>query len=91
MSRRTTARQFADAMRLAAERSHERRGTGRYRATVLAVNPLRLDLHGSDLQIDSGVTLERRVAADGFEIGDVLILLEVDDGEFVAIGVEATG
>lgn len=79
-------------MRQAAERSHERRGTGRYRGTVLSTSPLRIDLHGSDLDLDaSDVTIGKSVTASGFAAGDVLILVEVEQAEYVAVDVEEEG
>lgn len=86
---RPAARKIADAMRTAASREHERRGTGRYRGTVLSVSPLRIDLQGTDLELDAGdVTLGRSVSTAGIEVDDVLALIEVDENEYIAVDVE---
>lgn len=85
------ARRIAGAMRSAAEREHERRGPGRHRGSVVQVSPLRVDLHGSDLDPLDGddVTLGKSVTAAGpLAEGDVLVLIEVEDGEYVAVDVE---
>jgi hypothetical protein len=88
---RAAARKIADAMRHAAVREHERRGTGRYRGTVLDTSPLRVDLHGTDLELDAGdVTLGKSVVAAGFDVGDVLALIEIDKDEYMAVDVEDT-
>jgi hypothetical protein len=86
---RAAARKMAAAIRHGAARDAERRGTGRHRATVLDTSPLRLDLHGSDLQLDNtDVTLGKSVVTAGFAVNDVLVLIEVDDAEWIAVDVE---
>lgn len=86
---RDSARRVAAAIRMGARREHERRGPGRARATVLSTSPLTVDVHGSDLQLDSNqVTLARGLATAGIAVDDVLILVEVDDDEWVAIEAE---
>jgi len=94
---RAAARKMADAFRAAADRHAERHGPGRYRATVTTWNgqdDFELDLHGSDLTLDQDdVTLDqtvRRYDADtGIAEDDALILLELGEGDFVAVGVES--
>lgn len=88
---RPAARKVAQSMRRAAAREHERRGTGRYRGTILDTSPLRIDLHGTDLQLEADdVTLGKSVVAAGFDVGDVLALIEIDKDEYMAVDVEDT-
>jgi hypothetical protein len=77
---------------IAVRREHERRGTGRRRGTIVRTNPLLVDLHGSELQLDaSDVTLGRSVlAGPALAVGDVLVLVEVDTAEWVAVDVEGS-
>lgn len=86
------AARLASAIRLGIERLHERHGLGRRRGTVLSTSPLRVDLHGEDMELDGqDVTLGRSVASEGVSEGDVLVLVEVDEGEWVAVDVEDSG
>jgi hypothetical protein len=62
------------------------------RASVLNVSPLRLDLHGSALVLDAddvefGREVARYVADEGLSRGDVLVLTEVDEGDWIAVAV----
>jgi hypothetical protein len=86
------AAKIAAAIRHATRREHERRGTGRRRGTILRTSPLLIDLHGSELQLDaSDVTLGRSVlAGPALAVGDVLVLVEVDTAEWVAVDVEGS-
>lgn len=87
---RAAANRLARGMRHVAARDAERRGTGRYRATVLDTNPLRLDVHGLDLELDADdVTLGRSVTSGpALEVDDVLVLVEVEEHEYIAVDVE---
>jgi hypothetical protein len=83
------AKRIAAAIRRGAAREHERRGPGRRRATVLDTTPLKVDLHGTDLTLEGDdVALGKTVRATGVAVGDVLVLVEVDRDEWVAVDVE---
>lgn len=94
---KVAARKMADAFRAAAERHSERQGPGRWRATVTrwaSADDFELDLHGSDLTLDEqdvtlGQTVRRYDADTGIDEGDALILVELDEGDFVAVDVES--
>jgi hypothetical protein len=94
---REAARAIAQAVHGAHDEQSSADGTGRYRATVLrwgGQKDFALDLHGEDLELDEDdVTLGqsvRRYDADvGIEEGDLLVLLEVGDGDFSAVDVES--
>lgn len=83
------AAELAELARSAARREHERRGTGRRRATVLRIDPLLLDLHGSELQLDDTDVTVSRAVKSSFAVGDVLVLVEVDTDEWVAVASES--
>jgi hypothetical protein len=87
----------AAAIQQAPKRHQEQNGSGRYRATVTrwdSPGAFTVDLHGHDLDLtDDDVTLGqtvRRYEADvGIKEGDNLVLLELADGDFVAVEVES--
>lgn len=86
------ARIVADAIRRAGARSAERDRRGTARATVLSWTPLLLDLHGADLQLDDddveiGQDVRRYHASEGIQAGDVLVVTEVDEGDWIATSV----
>lgn len=78
--------------RLMSEASHavaERRGASVYRASVLKLSPLRLAVHGVDLELDDDdVRLGKSIDVGELAVGDVLVLNEVGDHDFVAVDVE---
>lgn len=83
---------LAAAVRSASRREHERRGGGRYEAVVLNVDPLRVDVLGDDLELDEddvtiGNVLAAHLAGQPLEAGDVLVLIETEAGEYVAVEV----
>lgn len=75
----------------------ERVGTGRYRATVTAWNDqtdFELDVHGLDLTLDAqdvnlGQTVRGYDAITPIDVGDALILVQVGEGDYVAVEVES--
>lgn len=82
------ARRLAEAMRRVGERGAEARG--QHVATITALSPLRLDVADLDLELDAGdVTLGALTNSLTLAVGDNLIVVEVDDGEWVAV--EALG
>jgi hypothetical protein len=93
----SAAKALARAIRAGAARDAERRGPGRYTATVsrwVDENAFDLDLHGVDLQLNQDdVTLSQYLRAysanSGIAVGDVLVLLEIEDGEFSAVAIES--
>lgn len=86
---RDAARAAAAAIREGARRQVDRQRGGTARATVTRVSPLELDLHGSDLTLDADdVELSQDVrryhASEGLKVGDVLVVTEVDEGDWIA-------
>ena len=86
------ARILAGAIRHGARRHHEHVGPRMYRATIISLDPLGVDLLGVDLNLDDqdiemSTTVETYDQAIGLQLGDVLMLNEVQDGDFVAIAV----
>lgn len=86
------ARILADAIRGDGRRRAKRENRSRARATVTSVDPLELDLHGSDLVLDDddvefSQDVARYSASEGLDEGDVLVLIEVDEGDWVAVTV----
>ena len=89
------ARKLAGAMRSVARAQSERLGPGRWRATIThweGEDDFECDVHGTDLQLDEDdITLGQSVrgAASSIEVGDTLLLIEVAEGDFTAVDVEA--
>lgn len=82
MSLDQAARIVADAILGGARRQVERQGRSVSRATVTSLDPLRVDLHGVDLELDDDdLTMSDDVRA-GLEVGHVLTLAEVDEGDY---------
>lgn len=94
------ARILAHAIRNGARRHTERQGRQTARATVLSVQPLRLDLHDSDLILDEDdvefadhAITELTIEPDGMQVigpgtlavGDVVAVLEVSRGDWVIV------
>lgn len=94
---RSTAARLAEGMRAATAAHNKSRGTGRYRATVISwtsQSRFELEAHGVDLQLDEeDVTLGQTVRAydvlHPIHAGDALILVEVAEGDYVAVDVES--
>lgn len=89
---RDPARIVAHAIRRGAQRHSERKGNPVSRARIVSLDPLSLDLLGSDMTLDDDdVDLSQEVArydaSEGLEVGDTLTLMEVEEGDWVAVGV----
>jgi hypothetical protein len=92
------AGRMIDAIYAADEEFAKEAGTGRYTAEVKrwdGPGSFQVDVMGLDLDLDEGfVTLSQAVRAydqtPGVDVGDNLVLVEVDEGEFVAVGVESS-
>jgi hypothetical protein len=85
-------RALAGALRRSNQREAARRGTGRYEAVVLSVEPLRLDPIGLDGDLDDDdVTIGGALAAhlddEPLEVDDVLVLIENADHDYNAVEV----
>jgi hypothetical protein len=88
------ARTLAHAIRRGAQRHDERQGRRVYRGTITSLSPLGVDLLGVDLTLDEddlelSADVEAYDTTTGLAVGDVLMLLEVEDGDFVAVAVVA--
>lgn len=91
------ARRLSAGLRAAIAAHTERAGTGRYRATVTAWNSqtdFELDVHGVDLVLDEqdvnlGQTVRAYDAITPIDVGDALILVQVGEGDYVAVEVES--
>ncbi len=94
---RAAARIIASAIHGAPKRHAEEQGPGRYRASVKrwdSQSRFVLDLHGQDLELDEddvtlGQSVRRYDAGPKIKVGDVLVLVEIDDGDFSAVDVES--
>lgn len=84
---------LARAMRSHARRTVERHGRRSYHADVLQVDPLVVDVHGLDLEpldedeVTIGEALATRLADAPLTTDDTLVLVEMDDDDFVAVEV----
>lgn len=86
------AQTLAAAIRHGARRHDERHGPRVYRGTITSLSPLGVDLLNTDLSLDAddieySTTVTDYDTATGLVKGDVLALIEVDDGDFVAVAV----
>lgn len=86
------ARIVAHAIRRGAQRHSERKGHPVSRAIILSLDPLELDLLGSDMtlnddDVDFSQEVERYDASEGLNVGDTLSLIEVEEGDWIAVGV----
>lgn len=96
MSMASAARKIARAIDAAPRRHHEEEKV-RYRGELVrwrGEDDFRVDLHGEDLRLDEddvtlGQTVRRYNADTGLRRGDALILLELGEGDFVAVDVES--
>lgn len=90
MTARAAGRRLGRLLAEVAGAAAERRGPAVYRGTVLRVRPLRVDLHGvADLELDADdVRLGKSIDPEVLAVGDVLVLNEVSDHDFVAVDVE---
>lgn len=82
----------AGAIRRHAERQHERRGRGNYEGEVKSINPLRVDAAGIDQPLtDDDITIASTLASQfadtPLKVGDTLVLIESDPGDYTAIEV----
>ena len=89
---REPARIVARAIRRGAQRHSERKGRSVSRAVITALDPLELDLLGSDMALDAddvdfSQEVERYDASEGLNVGDTLSLIEVEEGDWIAVGV----
>lgn len=89
---RKAARMLADAIRAGARRHDENAGRRVYRGVITGLSPLAVDLLGVDLNLDDqDIELSQDVArydaSEGLDVGDALALLEVDDGDWIAVSV----
>lgn len=80
------------AIRAGARRHAERIGRSVHRGRVSQVSPLIVDLLASDLlleedQIELGQDVARYDDTDGIAVGDILALLEVEQGDWIAVTV----
>lgn len=87
---RAAARRMADAMRAGASRESKRRGTGRRRGVVLSTDPLRVDVLGADEELTAtDITMGRGVTGEQeLQVDDVLVLIEVEEDEWVVVALE---
>lgn len=90
MTARAAGRRLGRLLSEAAGVAVDRRGTAVHRGTVLALRPLRVDLHGvADFELDADdVRLGKSIDPEVLAVGDVLVLNEVGDHDFVAVDVE---
>ena len=89
---RPEIRELAGAMRRHTRRTVRRHGTARVEGVVLAVAPLLVDVAGMDAQLDDddvtiGNALAAHLADVPLEVGDTLVLVEADDGDYDAVDV----
>lgn len=89
---RQAARILAGAIRRGAQRHDQKVGRRVYRGVITSLSPLGIDLLGVDLSLDNtDVQLSQDVArydaSEGLRIGDSLALLEVDEGDWLAVTV----
>jgi hypothetical protein len=87
-----SARILARAIRHGAQRHSERKGHPVSRAVITSLDPLALDLLGSDMtlgddDVDFSQEVERYDASEGLNVGDTLTLMEVQEGDWIAVGV----
>jgi hypothetical protein len=89
---KVAARILSSAIRAGARRHEERTGRRVYRGVITSLAPLGVDLEGLDLSLDAqdiqlSQDVERYKASEGLHVGDGLALLEVDDGDWIAVTV----
>lgn len=83
------AKILAHAIRHGARRHEQRHGRRVYRGTITSLSPLGVDLLGVDLTLDADdIDLSQDVALYdqnvGLVVGDVLALIEPEQGDFIA-------
>jgi hypothetical protein len=86
------ARRLAHAIRQGARQHDRKAGRRVYRGVIRTLSPLSLDLLGVDLTLDDrDVELSQDVlrydASEGLRVGDTLALLEVQEGDWIAVSV----
>jgi hypothetical protein len=86
------ARLLADAFHLAGQRQAERRGRQHGRGEITSLSPLIMNLLGTDLvlgqdDVELGASVLRFDASEGLAVGDVLALVEMAEGEWMAVDV----
>lgn len=89
---RSAERHLARGIRAALRRHDERRGRHVARGRIITLNPLGVDLLESDLtldedDIDLSQDVRRYDATEGLAVDDVLALLEVAEGDWIAVSV----
>lgn len=88
------AKILAHAIRHGAKRHDQNAGRRVYRGTITSLSPLAIDLHGVDLNLDEddvelSQEVERYKASEGLQVGDQLGLIEVQDGDWIAVSVQS--
>jgi hypothetical protein len=82
---------FAGAVRRHVARTHERRGRGNYEGEIKSLSPLRVDTGSGDLLTDDDVTIASSLASTldstPLRVGDTLVLVEPEAGDYTAIEV----
>lgn len=95
---RAAAKIIAGAIQGAPKKHAEKQGSGRYRGQITSwrnESDFKVDLHGVDLPLldEDDITLGQSVrkyhATTGLEVGDVLVLMELSEDDFVAVDVES--
>lgn len=88
------AKILAHAIRNGAKRHDQNAGRRVYRGTITSLSPLAIDLHGVDLNLDDqdvefSQDVARYDASEGLHAGDQLGLIEVADGDWIAVSVQS--
>lgn len=93
---RAAARKLAVALQAQARERERARGRATYRAAITrwkGTDDFAADLIGEDLDVDEddvtfGRALARELDDEQPDVGDVLVLVEVGEHEFIAVAVE---
>lgn len=83
---------IAEVIRAGARAEGDRRGRHGSRGRITALTPLTVDLLGIDLtlnasEVELSADVLRYDASEGLQVGDALALVEVGEGDWIAVAV----